>query len=133
VIRRGIQFCLMSLSLLALVPAPFASASVTPHDDCCPASQHVPCNPLSGSLPAVPVAISCCAAVPAPLPAVAEVVSARARAKFIPVVTPAHFSLPAPSAQAVDHIALDLPASSADIQYARVSEPIYLLTRRLRL
>jgi hypothetical protein len=134
VIGRAIRWCLLSLSLLVLAPAALACNVATPQHDCCPGGEPTPCNSNEGgSVPAPPASASCCVAAPSSLPLTTLGVSARVRVSSLPNDLPDVYSSVEAPVLKLELPAIELSASSADWRYTPSSEPIYLLTRRLRL
>jgi hypothetical protein len=133
VILRGLQSCLVSLSLLALAPVALACDSSTPYRDCCPAGPQAPCDAHHGSIPSAPISWSCCVAVPAPLPAAADVALVRPRDQIVPFGTPDLVGLSASLVSIPGSRRPDPAAAPVALRLALNPEPLYLLTRRLRL
>jgi hypothetical protein len=131
VIRRGLQFYLLSLSLLALAPVALACNAPTPSRDCCPAGPRAPCESHSGPVGFAPTTLSCCVAVPGSL--AVDTVSLRSRSQSFSSGTPALVSMPAWPASIPAAQRLDLLTYRVNPRFALDPEPVYLLTRRLRL
>ena len=133
-ISRAIRWYFVSLSLLVLAPAAFACDVATPSHDCCPGGEPTSCNsPEGGTAPAAPANFSCCAAVPSLLPLATLAVSPRVRVNYLPDDLPATYIRTAMPVLVLDQRIIGLSASPDTRRFALDSEPIYLLTRRLRL
>ena len=133
VICRALQSCLLSVSLLALAPVALACDSATPYNNCCPAGPRAPCGSHHGSAPSTAASWSCCAAVPAPLPAAADGVVVRPRDRFVSFSAPDFVAISASLESIADARRPDPAASPITLRLTLNPEPLYLLTRRLRL
>ncbi|SRR5260221_634445 len=132
VMRRGLQFCLLALSLMVLAPVTLACDSATPNSDCCHTGSPAPCDAYHGSGLAASAPWSCCAAVPAPAPA-SNVVSVRPRNVTTPFGTPDLLAVSTSLARIAGARPPDPAASPKTRRLALNPQPIFLLTRRLRL
>ncbi len=133
-ISRAIQWCVLSLSLLVLAPGALAFSVIAPQHDCCPGSEHTPCNVQDyGSMPATAASPSCCVAVPSPLPVAATGVSARVRAHAPTGELPDAALVTVSTVPKPDLAAYYLAAFPNALRSTPDSAPVYLLTRRLRL
>ncbi|HEX9473291.1 MAG TPA: hypothetical protein VF931_03835 [Steroidobacteraceae bacterium] len=133
VMRRGLQFCLLSLSLLVLAPVTLACDSATPDRDCCHTGSGAPCDAYHGSGLAASAPWSCCGAAPAPLSAASAVVLVRPRVGTAPTGSPDLLVVSASLALISGSREADPAAPPIRLLLALNPEPIYLLTRRLRL
>ena len=131
--RRGLQFCLLSLSLLVLAPVTLACDPATPDRDCCHTGSPAPCDAYHGSGLAASTPWSCCGAVPAPLTSASDVVSVRPRDGTTPSGAPDLLLASASLALISGSRQPDPAAAPIRLRLASNPEPIYLLTRRLRL
>ena len=84
-------------------------------------------------MPAAPASASCCVAAPSSLPLSILSVSAKVRGNALPSYLPDVDSEVASLVLRLDLLAIEQLAFSADWRFTPSSEPIYLLTRRLRL
>ena len=133
VIRRRIQLCLLALSILGLAPVALACETATPLHDCCPTGPHTPCD-TGGSMPSMAMDLpSCCATTPAPLSTAVSVLSTERRGQFLSDGSSEHSLkpvLPIPIAVSPELARLEAAGLSDRV---REPQPLYLLTRRLRL
>jgi hypothetical protein len=133
VIRRGIRACLLSLSLLGLAPVAFTCEVSMPYHDCCPAGDQTPCDSCNSSVPSVPAALSCCAAVPAPLSAAVNAALVRPRAQVAQFGAIDHALASTRWAPTPNTPGFDSSVYPGLLHVSADPGPIYLLTRRLRL
>jgi hypothetical protein len=132
VVGRGIQLCLLALGLLSVTPAALSCGSAAQRD-CCPGGRHQPCNSGDASTRSNFGAPGCCAAAPAPLASVAGTAATRPQTKFVRFAAPQQLALATASLSSAQTSAVNLRPFSASWRPTPVAEPVYLLTRRLRL
>ena len=132
VIGRGIQLCLLMLGLLSVAPAVLSCAAAAQRD-CCPDGQHRPCGSGDTSTRSGATALPCCAAAPASLASISGAAATRPQSKFIRFAAPLQWALTTPSLANAETSAVNLRPFSGYWRPTPVAEPVYLLTRRLRL
>jgi hypothetical protein len=131
-IGRSIQLCLLTLGLLSVAPAALSCDAAVQHD-CCPDHQHQPCGSGDSATRSSPAALSCCAAAPAPLAGISAAAATRPQTKFIRIAAPLQWALTPASLANAATSAVNLRPFSGYWRLTPVAEPVYLLTRRLRL
>jgi hypothetical protein len=132
VVGRGIQLCLLVLGLLSVAPAAL-SCDAAAQRDCCPGGRHQPCNSGDTTTRSNLAAPGCCAAAPAPLASIAGTAATRPQTKFVRFAAPQQLALVTASLAGAEISVVNLRPFSASWRQTPVAEPVYLLTRRLRL